>query len=153
MPVKSSPKFVPLRSTSQEKFQDDDPELSDELAEFEGEELAHARALVAEGSESSESSGQDTQSTLKNAEGPSMEKIDFPPWNYQPPETRSATKKSFWHDLDLSIIVAIVSPIGNWLTGGDYVKNILIIILLIFYLHQVIESMYPFSVMRGEIIE
>lgn len=53
----------------------------------------------------------------------------------------STTKKSgSWTDLDLSIIVALVSPIGNWLTGGDHIKNLFLIILLIFYLHQIIES-------------
>jgi len=46
---------------------------------------------------------------------------------------------SSWADLDLSIIVACVSPIGNWLTGGDHIKNLFLIILLIFYLHQLIE--------------
>ena len=41
---------------------------------------------------------------------------------------------------DLSIIVALVSPVGNWLTGGDHVKNVLLMLLLIFYLHQVVEG-------------
>lgn len=45
-----------------------------------------------------------------------------------------------WYDLDLSLIVALVSPIGNWLTGSDHVKNLFLILLLIFYLHQLIES-------------
>ncbi|KAI0702604.1 hypothetical protein C8Q76DRAFT_585370, partial [Earliella scabrosa] len=48
-------------------------------------------------------------------------------------------KSSAWADLDLSIIVALVSPIGNWLTGGDHIKNVFLIVLLIFYLHQIIE--------------
>jgi len=48
-------------------------------------------------------------------------------------ETRS------WYDLDLSLVVALVSPIGNWLTGSDHVKNLFLILLLIFYLHQLIE--------------
>ncbi|KAH9887045.1 hypothetical protein C8Q73DRAFT_270713 [Cubamyces lactineus] len=51
--------------------------------------------------------------------------------------TKRATGK--WADLDLSIIVALVSPIGNWLTGGDHIKNLFLIILLIFYLHQIVE--------------
>lgn len=51
-----------------------------------------------------------------------------------------AKRMSKWADLDLSIIVALVSPIGNWLTGGDHIKNIILIILLIFYLHQIVES-------------
>lgn len=45
-----------------------------------------------------------------------------------------------WYEFDLAVVVALVSPVGNWLTGGDHVKNILIIILLIFYLHQIIEG-------------
>lgn len=53
------------------------------------------------------------------------------------PRERSGTS---WADLDLSIIVACVSPIGNWLTGGDHIKNLFLIILLIFYLHQLIEG-------------
>jgi hypothetical protein len=45
-----------------------------------------------------------------------------------------------WYEFDLAVVVALVSPIGNWLTGGDHVKNLLLIILLIFYLHQIIEG-------------
>ena len=45
-----------------------------------------------------------------------------------------------WYKFDLAVVVALVSPIGNWLTGGDHIKNLLLIVLLIFYLHQIIES-------------
>lgn len=45
-----------------------------------------------------------------------------------------------WYEFDLAVVVALVSPIGNWLTGTDHIKNILLIVLLIFYLHQIIES-------------
>jgi len=48
-----------------------------------------------------------------------------------------------WYDYDLSVVVALVSPIGNWLTGGDHVKNVLLTVLLIFYLHQIIEGTLP----------
>ncbi|RDB18292.1 hypothetical protein Hypma_000549 [Hypsizygus marmoreus] len=44
-----------------------------------------------------------------------------------------------WYEFDLAVVVALVSPIGNWLTGGDHIKNLFLIILLIFYLHQIIE--------------
>ncbi|KAI0694923.1 hypothetical protein C8T65DRAFT_666270 [Cerioporus squamosus] len=54
-------------------------------------------------------------------------------------EVSKARRLSSWADLDLSIIVALVSPIGNWLTGGDHIKNVFLIILLIFYLHQIVE--------------
>lgn len=52
------------------------------------------------------------------------------------PKTRA------WYEFDLAVVVALVSPIGNWLTGGDHVKNLLLIVLLIFYLHQVIEGQF-----------
>jgi hypothetical protein len=45
-----------------------------------------------------------------------------------------------WYEFDLSVVVALASPIGKWLTGGDHVRNFLLILLLIFYLHQIIES-------------
>ncbi|KAH8101259.1 hypothetical protein BXZ70DRAFT_1007640 [Cristinia sonorae] len=51
---------------------------------------------------------------------------------------RHAEKRS-WYDLDLSLVVALISPIGNWLTGSDHIKNLFLILLLIFYLHQLIE--------------
>ncbi|KAJ8481847.1 hypothetical protein ONZ45_g15163 [Pleurotus djamor] len=49
------------------------------------------------------------------------------------------------HEFDLAVVVALVSPIGSWLTGGDHVKNLLALLLvslLIFYLHQIIEGAY-----------
>lgn len=50
-----------------------------------------------------------------------------------------------WYEFDLAVVVALVSPIGNWLTGGDHIKNLFLVILLIFYLHQIIEGscFYP----------
>ena len=49
-------------------------------------------------------------------------------------------KSRAWYEFDLAVVVALVSPVGNWLTGGDHIKNLLLIVLLIFYLHQIIES-------------
>ncbi|KAF5378519.1 hypothetical protein D9615_007156 [Tricholomella constricta] len=61
-----------------------------------------------------------------------------------PPNDRSSSSPMSpntraWYEFDLAVVVALVSPIGNWLTGGDYIKNVFLIILLIFYLHQIIE--------------
>jgi hypothetical protein len=53
----------------------------------------------------------------------------------------SSTRSRAWYEFDLAVVVALVSPVGNWLTGGDHIKNLLLIVLLILYLHQVIESM------------
>jgi hypothetical protein len=58
------------------------------------------------------------------------------------PLDESPILRSSWYEFDLSVVVALVSPIGNWLTGGDHVKNLLLLLLLIFYLHQIIESMH-----------
>lgn len=56
------------------------------------------------------------------------------------PSISSEPRLSSWADLDLSIVVALVSPIGSWLTGGDHIKNLFLIVLLIFYLHQLIQG-------------
>lgn len=53
---------------------------------------------------------------------------------------KSKKKAGSWSDLDLSLVVALVSPIGNWLTGSDHIKNLFLILLLIFYLHQLVEG-------------
>lgn len=53
----------------------------------------------------------------------------------------SPTRSRAWYEFDLAVLVALVSPAGNWLTGGDHVKDLLLIVLLILYLHQIIESM------------
>lgn len=54
--------------------------------------------------------------------------------------TKTEKKARSWSDIDLSLVVALVSPIGNWLTGSDHVKNLFLILLLIFYLHQTVEG-------------
>jgi hypothetical protein len=48
--------------------------------------------------------------------------------------------KRAWYSFDISVVLALISPIGNWLTGGDYVKNVLLLLFLLYYLHQIIES-------------
>ncbi|KAL4070138.1 hypothetical protein V8B97DRAFT_2104441 [Scleroderma yunnanense] len=66
-------------------------------------------------------------------------------------ETREANSSRAWYEFDLSVMVALASPVGNWLTGGDHVKNLFLILLLIFYLHQLIEvpwSLYQLSRLR-----
>lgn len=51
-----------------------------------------------------------------------------------------------WSDLDVSMIIALLSPVGNWLTGSDHVKNLFLLILLVFYLHQLIEGASSYHV-------
>ncbi|EKM76625.1 hypothetical protein AGABI1DRAFT_115713 [Agaricus bisporus var. burnettii JB137-S8] len=49
------------------------------------------------------------------------------------------TNRRAWYEFDLAVIVALLSPFGKWLTGGDHVKHLLFIALVVYYLHQVIE--------------
>ena len=58
----------------------------------------------------------------------------------EPATISSETRLSSWSDLDLSVVIALISPIGHWLTGGDHIKNLFLIVLLIFYLHQLIQG-------------
>lgn len=65
----------------------------------------------------------------------------------------NASSNSSWSGYDLSIIVALVSPIGNILTGSDHVKNILLLLFLIYYLHQLVEvpwTLYRLSILSEE---
>ncbi|KAG1873311.1 hypothetical protein C8R48DRAFT_746093 [Suillus tomentosus] len=101
-------------------------------------------------SESSQVSGSDTPS-------PSIRTSARFPSATPPHEENGSSERSSgvepesskgWYEFDLSVILALASPIGNWLTGGDHVKNFLLILLLIFYLHQIIEipwSLYHLS--------
>ncbi|KIY64608.1 hypothetical protein CYLTODRAFT_445888 [Cylindrobasidium torrendii FP15055 ss-10] len=53
---------------------------------------------------------------------------------------RRATRKRKWYQFDMAVIIALISPLGNLLTGGDLVKNLVYVLLLLFYLHQVVEA-------------
>ena len=60
-------------------------------------------------------------------------------------ELSDAVNERAWYEFDLSVVLALLSPIANWLTGSDHVKNILLILFLVFYLHQIIEGGSPLS--------
>ena len=97
-----------------------------------------------EGSEVDFESGESTEAEYQDAlpsrgDGKGKASASAPPRSASPVAAKTS---SSWADLDLSIIVALLSPIGNWLTGGDHVKNAFLVILLILYLHQIIESMF-----------
>ena len=100
-----------------------------------------SEGTATEGESDSESTEQDYQEALPSradvkGKAPASPSGARGPAAAPPPPKKTGS----WTDLDLSIIVALVSPIGNWLTGGDHIKNLFLIILLIFYLHQLIEG-------------
>ncbi|KAJ6489970.1 hypothetical protein C8R45DRAFT_1213359 [Mycena sanguinolenta] len=44
-----------------------------------------------------------------------------------------------WYNPSPSVLVALAPPVGNWLTGGDHLKDLLLLVLLVLYLHQLVE--------------
>jgi len=55
--------------------------------------------------------------------------------------TKGQVRSSSLADLDLSIIIAVIAPLVNWLTGSDQIKNLFLILFLIVYLHQLVQGM------------
>lgn len=44
--------------------------------------------------------------------------------------------------MDIPLAVALVPPLGSFLTGGDFLRDLLLFLLLFFYLHQVRKRLY-----------
>ncbi|KAF8494928.1 hypothetical protein F5888DRAFT_1616488 [Russula emetica] len=53
--------------------------------------------------------------------------------------SKGPSRSSSWADLDISIIVAVIAPLVNWLTGSDQIKNLFLVLFLIVYLHQLVQ--------------
>jgi hypothetical protein len=68
--------------------------------------------------------------------------------------SKGPPRSSSWADLDISIIVAVIAPLVNWLTGSDQIKNLFLVLFLIVYLHQLVQgvSQYPLLVLAGSLI-
>ncbi|KAJ7789814.1 hypothetical protein B0H14DRAFT_3161836 [Mycena olivaceomarginata] len=45
-----------------------------------------------------------------------------------------------WYKPSVPVLLALAPLIGSWLTGGDHVKDLLLLLLLVFYLHQIVEG-------------
>ncbi|KAI9456126.1 hypothetical protein BJY52DRAFT_600873 [Lactarius psammicola] len=52
---------------------------------------------------------------------------------------KSSRRTSFGSDLDLSVIIALIAPLVNWLTGSDHLKSLFLVLFLIIYLHQLVQ--------------
>ncbi|KAJ6542940.1 hypothetical protein B0H19DRAFT_1380980 [Mycena capillaripes] len=52
-----------------------------------------------------------------------------------------------WYKPSVPVLLALAPPIGNWLTGGDHLKDLLLLLLLVFYLHQLVEV--PWGLYHG----
>jgi hypothetical protein len=53
---------------------------------------------------------------------------------------KSSRHTSFWTELDLSIMIALIAPLVNWLTGSDHLKSLFLVLFLIIYLHQLVQG-------------
>lgn len=115
-----------------------DSKMDDTTMKQESEVFSDASSEESASEDVYEGNGE-TQETPNGETAGSLAHEDDP---YREPDNISSEPRlSSWSDLDLSVIVALVSPIGHWLTGGDHIKNIFLIVLLIFYLHQLIQGM------------
>lgn len=52
---------------------------------------------------------------------------------------KSSRRTTFGTDLDLSVIIALIAPLVNWLTGSDHLKSLFLVLFLIVYLHQLVQ--------------
>lgn len=50
------------------------------------------------------------------------------------------TASSPWKELDISVVISILTPLLSWAFGREYMKNVLLAIFLVYYLHQLIEG-------------
>ena len=93
--------------------------------------------MSADESDSQEPTGNSTVPSLKER---IPDKFDVD--NARDNETsKDPSRSSSWADLDLSIIVAVIAPLVNWLTGSDQIKNLFLVLFLVVYLHQLVHSM------------
>jgi hypothetical protein len=119
-----------------QKLQVDEGVRPDDVSD---EEVSESEGSVGEGYDVGSSSGGESQPT-HSILSPGRRTTSPKRAHFSNDVDRPATAGSSWYEFDLSVVVALVSPIGNWLTGGDHIKNLLLLLFLIFYLHQIIES-------------
>lgn len=50
------------------------------------------------------------------------------------------TTSSPWKELDISVVISILTPLLSWAFGREYMKNVLVAVFLVYYLHQLIEG-------------
>ncbi|KAG6889204.1 hypothetical protein C0995_002664 [Termitomyces sp. Mi166 len=132
--------FPPGSVTSSDSAKDFS--FTSDLEEKEPEKERRRRPALVEDEDDSDSedseNAEDNTSARKEERGVS-ESTNSISWTQGDLNSLKTHNSRAWYEFDLAVLVALVSPIGNWLTGGDYIKNVCLIMLLIFYLHQIIE--------------
>ncbi|KAG6915750.1 hypothetical protein DXG01_010017 [Tephrocybe rancida] len=113
---------------------DSGKDFASDFEEKEAEKERLRRPVLVEVATDSSDDGDEEVDTLDGPEVSGSRNITPP----TAPLRKSELSRA-WYEFDLAVLVALVSPIGNWLTGGDYIKNVFLIMLLLYYLHQIIE--------------
>lgn len=57
-------------------------------------------------------------------------------------DSQHEARQRAWYEFDLAVVLVLISPMGNWLTGGDHIRDLMFFVLLVFYLRQVIEGVF-----------
>lgn len=68
-------------------------------------------------------------------------------YTVRPIDERYDRPASPWKDLDISVVISILTPLLSWTFGREYVQNVLVAIFLVYYLHQLIEGTYTQKVL------
>lgn len=131
------PKILPLEM--KHKSKDEQPPSSATDYDSQSESSEEDKEQSSDGTE------EDAEEEHKNAAPPPRPTVHTRNLHRRSPlrdRSPMSPRSRAWYEFDLAVVVALVSPIGNWLTGGDHIKHLLLIALLIFYLHQIIESKF-----------
>ncbi|KAG5734673.1 hypothetical protein E4T56_gene18687, partial [Termitomyces sp. T112] len=117
--------------------------LTSDFGEKEAEKERRRRPVLAEDENDSNSEDSENAEDVISALGREEQDVSESPnansWTQGDTNSQKTHTSRAWYEFDLAVLVALVSPIGNWLTGGDYIKNVCLIMFIIFYLHQIIE--------------
>ncbi len=132
-----------LSSSESEEYSDADSEFEEEDSMVDGDPqdgvFVEARAAASDYSDEYDDETPDRSDKGKGAAHGTRRHNGTQ--EHAPHHSRHKSEDSrSWSDLDVSMIIALLSPVGNWLTGGDHVKNLFLLLLLVFYLHQLIEG-------------
>lgn len=135
---KSAPKSSrnPLSSSSGE---DEGLRKTQSPAQEEDEEFSEDEELYADAEDGNRTRSRSPSKFTRSSASPRRPSPDVKHADFEE-LSQHEDRGSSWTDLDLSIVVALASPVGNWLTGGDHLKTILLVALLVYYLHQLIHG-------------
>ena len=88
----------------------------------------------------SESQGLAESARASSSMEQAVRELEMDAGNPRKMHKKSSRHTSFWTELDLSVIIALIAPLVNWLTGSDHLKSLFLVLFLIIYLHQLVQG-------------